>query len=64
MDMDVTLTHELFVSAFHDAIGFSKSGKLKGGGADGSIMAFADIETNFREFISSFRRTTQNNSLY
>jgi hypothetical protein len=32
---------------FHDAIGFSKSGKFKGTGADGSMIIFSDIETNF-----------------
>ncbi|OBZ79464.1 Versatile peroxidase VPL1 [Grifola frondosa] len=36
---------------FHDAIGFSpmlfREGKFGGGGADGSIMHFAQIETNF-----------------
>ncbi|KAA1470400.1 manganese peroxidase isozyme precursor [Dentipellis sp. KUC8613] len=44
-------THESLRLTFHDAIGFSKSlereGKFGGGGADGSIMAFAEIETNF-----------------
>jgi len=30
---------------FHDAIGFSP--KLGGGGADGSIITFSDVETNF-----------------
>ncbi|KAI0061055.1 manganese peroxidase isozyme precursor [Artomyces pyxidatus] len=43
--------HESIRLTFHDAIGFSKSliaqGKFGGGGADGSIMAFSDIETNF-----------------
>ncbi|KAI0757816.1 manganese peroxidase isozyme precursor [Daedaleopsis nitida] len=41
--------HESLRLTFHDAIGFSP--KLiregKGGGADGSIMAFSEIETNF-----------------
>ena len=32
---------------FHDAIGFSQSGILKGTGADGSMIIFSDIETNF-----------------
>lgn len=32
---------------FHDAIGFSKSGKLNGTGADGSMIIFSDIETNY-----------------
>ncbi|KAF8656124.1 hypothetical protein AX16_002762 [Volvariella volvacea WC 439] len=40
--------HEL---TFHDAIGFSpqlfRQGKFGGGGADGSIMAHSEIETNF-----------------
>jgi len=43
--------HESLRLTFHDAIGFSLSaereGKFGGGGADGSIMAFAQIETNF-----------------
>ncbi|KAL4245328.1 Peroxidase [Abortiporus biennis] len=43
--------HESLRLTFHDAIGFSLSaerqGKFGGGGADGSIMAFAEIETNF-----------------
>ncbi|TBU54991.1 manganese peroxidase isozyme precursor [Dichomitus squalens] len=44
-------THESLRLTFHDAIGFSpalfRQGKFGGGGADGSIMHFADIETNF-----------------
>ncbi|CAL1697180.1 unnamed protein product [Somion occarium] len=44
-------THESLRLSFHDAIGFSLSaqrqGKFGGGGADGSMMAFAEIETNF-----------------
>ena len=40
--------HSLVRIAFHDAIGFSLNSH-KGGGADGSMIAFADIETNFRE---------------
>ncbi|KAH9929576.1 manganese peroxidase isozyme precursor [Epithele typhae] len=43
--------HESLRLTFHDAIGFSPKlfaeGKFGGGGADGSIMAFSDIETNF-----------------
>ena len=39
--------HESLRLTFHDAIGFSKSGKLKGGGADGSMIIFDEIETNF-----------------
>ncbi|KAM5530526.1 hypothetical protein V8D89_015803 [Ganoderma adspersum] len=44
--------HEASIQlTFHDAIGFSPNltaqGKFGGGGADGSIMAFAQIETNF-----------------
>ncbi|EJD02660.1 manganese peroxidase 3 [Fomitiporia mediterranea MF3/22] len=39
--------HESLRLTFHDAIGFSRSGKLKGGGADGSMILFSDIETNF-----------------
>ncbi|KAI0263833.1 manganese peroxidase isozyme precursor [Gloeopeniophorella convolvens] len=44
-------THESLRLTFHDAIGFSIEKRLKGefggGGADGSIMAHSDIETNF-----------------
>ena len=40
--------HSLVRIAFHDAIGFSLNSN-KGGGADGSMIAFSDIETNFRE---------------
>ena len=32
---------------FHDAIGFSKSEKFKGTGADGSMIIFSSIETNY-----------------
>ncbi|KAI0796055.1 manganese peroxidase isozyme precursor [Abortiporus biennis] len=39
--------HESLRLTFHDAIGFSKTNPHAGGGADGSIMAFSDIETNF-----------------
>ncbi|KAL5523463.1 hypothetical protein ACEPAG_7636 [Sanghuangporus baumii] len=39
--------HEVVRLTFHDAIGFSKSEQLKGRGADGSIILFGDIETNF-----------------
>ncbi|KAI0812394.1 heme peroxidase [Irpex lacteus] len=43
--------HEAIRLTFHDAIGFSQAltmeGKFGGGGADGSILAFSDIETNF-----------------
>ncbi|KAI0706504.1 peroxidase [Earliella scabrosa] len=43
--------HESLRLTFHDAIGISKSiaasGKFGGGGADGSIAIFDDIETNF-----------------
>nr|AZJ17939.1 manganese peroxidase [Irpex lacteus] len=43
--------HEAIRLIFHDAIGFSNSltqqGKFGGGGADGSILAFSDIETSF-----------------
>lgn len=39
--------HESLRLTFHDAIGFSKSGKLKGAGADGSMILFSEIETNF-----------------
>ncbi|KAK7056144.1 peroxidase [Favolaschia claudopus] len=43
--------HESLRLTFHDAIGFSpalfRQGKFGGGGADGSIMAHAEIETAF-----------------
>ncbi|KAI0796074.1 manganese peroxidase isozyme precursor [Abortiporus biennis] len=40
-------THESLRLTFHDAIGFSRSNPRAGGGADGSIMHFAETETNF-----------------
>ncbi|EJD02558.1 manganese peroxidase 2 [Fomitiporia mediterranea MF3/22] len=39
--------HEVVRLTFHDAVGFSNSGKFTGGGADGSILLFGDTETNF-----------------
>ncbi|KAI0753413.1 manganese-dependent peroxidase [Daedaleopsis nitida] len=43
--------HESLRLTFHDAVAFSPSaaaaGKFAGGGADGSIMLFANTETNF-----------------
>ena len=39
--------HESLRTTFHDAIGFSQSGQLKGGGADGSIILFSDTELTF-----------------
>ncbi|TDL25715.1 manganese peroxidase 3 [Rickenella mellea] len=39
--------HEVLRLTFHDAIGFSKSGKFKGKGADGSMIIFDEIETAF-----------------
>ncbi|KAH9931128.1 manganase peroxidase [Epithele typhae] len=43
--------HESLRLTFHDAIGFSRAavaaGTFGGGGADGSIAIFEDIETNF-----------------
>ncbi|KII94705.1 hypothetical protein PLICRDRAFT_148817 [Plicaturopsis crispa FD-325 SS-3] len=43
--------HESLRLTFHDAIAYSpklwKEGKFGGGGADGSIMAHSEIETNF-----------------
>ncbi|TDL20863.1 manganese peroxidase 2 [Rickenella mellea] len=39
--------HEVLRLTFHDAIGFSKSGALAGGGADGSMILFDSIETAF-----------------
>ncbi|KAL5528771.1 GP1_11 [Sanghuangporus sanghuang] len=39
--------HESLRLTFHDAIGFSRSGRLKGTGADGSMILFSDNETVF-----------------
>ncbi|KAI0796066.1 manganese peroxidase isozyme precursor [Abortiporus biennis] len=39
--------HESLRLTFHDAIGFSRANPKAGGGADGSIMHFAETETNF-----------------
>ncbi|KAH8110317.1 manganese peroxidase 2 [Phellopilus nigrolimitatus] len=39
--------HESLRLTFHDAIGFSGSDQFNGTGADGSMIIFADIETNF-----------------
>ena len=39
--------HEALRLTFHDAIGFSQSGALKGTVADGSIIIFRDIEVPF-----------------
>ncbi|KAI9463641.1 manganese peroxidase 1 precursor [Lactarius psammicola] len=40
--------HESLRLSFHDAIGFSLSrGRSAGGGADGSLMIFADTETKY-----------------
>ncbi|KAH9961364.1 heme peroxidase [Russula dissimulans] len=39
--------HSALRIAFHDAIGFSTSDKSAGGGADGSIYTYADVETNY-----------------
>ena len=50
--------HSLVRIAFHDAIGFSLNSN-KGGGADGSMIAFADIETNFRTFLFLTQLCTQ-----
>ena len=41
------LTGQSLRLTFHDAIGFSLHSN-KGGGADGSMIAFADIETKYR----------------
>lgn len=41
--------HESLRLTFHDAIGFSQSGKLQGNGADGSIIIFQNIELAFPE---------------
>ena len=41
--------HESLRLTFHDAIGFSKSGKFVGNGADGSMIIFANPEVNFTE---------------
>ncbi|THG95732.1 hypothetical protein EW145_g7907 [Phellinidium pouzarii] len=39
--------HESLRLTFHDAIGFSLSGAFNGTGADGSMIIFSEIETNF-----------------
>ena len=39
--------HESLRLTFHDAIGFSLSKTFQGTGADGSMIIFSDIETNF-----------------
>ncbi|EJD05363.1 manganese peroxidase 1 [Fomitiporia mediterranea MF3/22] len=39
--------HETLRLTFHDAIGFSSSGALSGGGADGSIILFSGTELAF-----------------
>ena len=43
--------HEALRMTFHDAVAFSPSaqarGEFAGGGADGSIVLFAETETNF-----------------
>ncbi|THH03507.1 hypothetical protein EW145_g6201 [Phellinidium pouzarii] len=41
--------HESLRLTFHDGVSFSKSGAFKGDGADGSILLFGNIETNFSE---------------
>ncbi|KAH8116590.1 manganese peroxidase 3 [Phellopilus nigrolimitatus] len=41
--------HESLRLTFHDGVGFSQSGAFKGNGADGSIILFKDIETNYVE---------------
>ena len=43
------LAHEALRLTFHDAIGFSKTGKFVGNGADGSMILFANPEVNFTE---------------
>ncbi|KIJ22470.1 class II peroxidase, partial [Sphaerobolus stellatus SS14] len=44
-------THEILRLSFHDAIAFSPSlkrqGKPAGGGADGSMLLFPNVEPNF-----------------
>lgn len=39
--------HEILRLSFHDAIGFSASGALKGHGADGSLIVFQSTELGF-----------------
>jgi manganese peroxidase len=40
--------HEVLRLAFHDAIAFSQSlGRKAGGGADGSVLVFPDVEANY-----------------
>lgn len=41
--------HNVLRLTFHDGLSFSLSGQFAGGGADGSILLFADIETKFAE---------------
>ncbi|KAI5116829.1 hypothetical protein M0805_006241 [Coniferiporia weirii] len=41
--------HESLRLTFHDGIAFSNTGAFTGNGADGSIIIFSDIETNFSE---------------
>ncbi|KAI5117136.1 hypothetical protein M0805_008255 [Coniferiporia weirii] len=41
--------HESLRLTFHDGVSFSLSGAFAGGGADGSILIFGSIETNFSE---------------
>ncbi|EJD02559.1 manganese peroxidase 3 [Fomitiporia mediterranea MF3/22] len=41
--------HESLRLTFHDGVSFSLTGQFAGGGADGSILLFSDIETNFAE---------------
>ncbi|KAI0344921.1 lignin peroxidase [Trametopsis cervina] len=40
--------HEAVRLTFHDALAAQREGKFGGGGADGSILAFSDIETSFQ----------------
>ena len=41
--------HESLRLTFHDGIGFTKSGRFQGDGADGSMIIFQDIELAFPE---------------
>lgn len=41
--------HEVLRLTFHDAIGYALNNRSQGGGADGSMILFADIEVNYVE---------------
>ena len=45
---DVISARESLRLSFHDAVGYSQSGLLNGGGADGSLIIFSDTELTYR----------------